>query len=489
MSEPHVQSAPLAYLGALDVVEALESGRWSSRDLVAELVERVRALDGATTSIQLHAMAALSDDALEQASRLDDERRAGALRGPLHGVPIVIKDNIEVTGLPAAAGSTSLAGRPALDAPLVARLREAGLVVLGSTNLSEWANMRSTRSTSGWSARGGLVANPWALDRSAGGSSSGSGAALAAGYAPLAIGTETDGSIVCPASLNGVVGLKPTVGVVSQERVVPVSASQDSPGPMGRSVGDVEALFSVLSGVPVPADASAPLRFAFATTWRANHPATDEMVHELVARLRRDGHDVIERAVPAPTSDVERDELTVLVAELRDDLTSYLARRAGEGVKSLADVVAFEREHAETELAFFGHDLFVMALASGGRDTDQYRRARSSNVQWATEVCLTPGLQDVDVILAPAYGPAWKSDLIVGGHSGVVASCATTPSAIAGWPIMSVPMGLVGGLPVGAALVGRAHDEWTLLRAARAVERAASWDPSARPTWREPSRG
>lgn len=349
--------------------------------------------------------------------------------------------------------------------------------------------MRSARSTSGWSARGGLVANPWALDRSAGGSSSGSGAALAAGFAPLAIGTETDGSIVCPASVNGVVGLKPTVGVVSQERVVPISASQDSPGPMGRNVRDVEALYSVLCATPTPVDTLAPLRFAFATTWIADHPATDAMAKELAESLRRDGHEVLDRAVPAPTPEVERDELTVLLAELRDDLTNYLAARPGEGVKSLEDVVAFEREHADTELAFFGHELFVMALASGGRDTDDYRRARLNNVQWATQECLSPGLEGVDVILSPAYGPAWKSDLVVGGHSGVAASCATTPSAIAGWPIMSVPMGLVGGLPVGAALVGRAHDEWTLLRAARALERVASWDPSARPTWREPSRG
>ena len=489
MSEPHAKSAPFAYLEAREVADALARRQFTSHDLVDALSERVRALDPATTVTQLRAVASLSDVALEQAQQLDDERRAGTTRGPLHGVPIVIKDNIEVTGMTGAAGSTSLVGRPARDAPIVTRLREAGLIVLATTNLSEWANLRSARSTSGWSAVGGLVANPWALDRSAGGSSSGSGAALAAGYAPLAVGTETDGSIVCPASVNGVVGLKPTVGVLSQVRVVPISASQDSPGPMGRSVRDVEALYSALSGSPAPAEVSAPLRFAFATSWSSNHPATDGLVRDLVDALRLDGHEVIERDVAVPTPDVEKDELTVLLSELVDDLTSYLSSRPGEGVKSLADVVAFEREHAATELAFFGHELFEMALASGGRDTNEYRSARFNNLKWAVEECLTPGLDGADVILAPAYGPAWKSDLIVGGHAGVAASCATTPPAIAGWPIMSVPMGLVGGLPVGAALVGRAHDEWTLLRAARAVERVASWDRSVRPAWREPSRG
>ncbi|HEY7931082.1 MAG TPA: amidase family protein [Acidimicrobiales bacterium] len=489
MNEPHVASAPVGYASVDEMANALAQGRWTSRDVVEQLSERVRVLDGASTPTQVRAMAAIAEDALEQATLLDQERAAGTLRSALHGVPIVIKDNIEALGLPGLAGATSLQGRPTRDAPLVTKLREAGLVVLGSTNLSQWANFRSPRSTSGWSATGGLVANPWALDRSAGGSSSGSGAALAAGYGPLAIGTETDGSIVCPASLNGVVGLKPTVGVTSREYVVPICASQDSPGPMGRSVHDVAALYAILTGSDAPAVEERPVRFAFATTWGANHPATDALTGEVIAALRHAGHEVIERAVAVPTPEVHNDELNVMLAELLEDLSAYLANRPGDGVKSLADVVAFEEAHATTELAHFGHELFLMALESGGRGAERYQSARARNLQWAMTECLEPGLDGVDAIIAPAYGPAWKSDLVIGGHYGVVASCATTASAIAGWPIMSVPAGLVGDLPVGVALVGRANDEWGLLRAARAVEEAAAWDPYARPTWRNPARG
>ncbi|MDE3007679.1 MAG: amidase [Acidobacteriota bacterium] len=489
MSEPHVESAVVGYAGVDEILDGLAAGRWTSRDIVEQLLERVRVLDDASSAVQLRAMAAVAEDALEQATRLDQERAAGTVRGALHGVPIVIKDNIEALGLPGLAGASSLRGRPTRDAPLVTKLREAGMVVLGSTNLSQWANFRSPRSTSGWSTTGGLVANPWALDRSAGGSSSGSGAALAAGYAPLAIGTETDGSIVCPASLNGVVGLKPTVGVTSRECVVPICASQDSPGPMGRSVRDVAALYGVLTGEDVPTDEERPLRVAFATTWGANHPATDALTREVVEALRSRGHEVIEREVAVPTPDVHNDELNVMLAELLEDLGAYLANRPGDGVKSLADVVAFEAANAATELPFFGHELFLMALESGGRGAERYQNARANNLQWAIDECLAPGLDGVDAILAPAYGPAWKSDLVIGGHYGVVASCATTASAIAGWPIMSVPAGLVGGLPVGVALVGRANDEWGLLRVARAVEEVATWSPHARPTWRAPSRG
>lgn len=489
MTDPHPQSVPYAYATVEEMADALASGRWTSYEIVEQLIERVRALDGPTTSTQLRAMAALSKDALDEATQLDEERRGGHLRGSLHGVPIVIKDNIEAVGLPGAAGSSSLLGRPASDAPLVTRLREAGLIVLGSTNLSEWANLRSPRSTSGWSATGGLVANPWALDRSAGGSSSGSGAALAAGYGPLAIGTETDGSIVCPSSVNGLVGLKPTVGVVSRVGVVPISASQDSPGPMGRNVRDVATLYSILAGEAVSLDDPAPLRFAFATTWGANHPATDAALSQLVDALRRAGHEVIERAVAIPTSEVLTDEMNVMLAELFDDLGAYLAGRRGEGVHSVADVVAFENAHAEIELPFFGHEFLEMAIASGGRAGELYQAARANSLKWAVEECLTPGLDGVDALLAPSYGPAWKSDLVVGGHYGVAASCATTPPAIAGWPIMNVPVALVGGLPVGAALVGRAHEEVTLLRAARAVEMASSWDPTSRATFEGPTRG
>jgi amidase len=483
--DPHPASATLGYLSSGEVLDALATGELTSEHLVEVLTARAAAIDDAASSTALRAFAALAPDALALARHRDDERRAGRLRGALHGVPVVVKDNIEATGLPATAGSTALRGRPARDAELVTRLRDAGAIVLASTNLSQWANFRSVRSTSGYSATGGLVANPWALDRSAGGSSSGSGAALAAGLAPLAVGTETDGSIVCPASLNGVVGLKPTVGVVPATRVVPISASQDSPGPMGRRVEDVARLFAVLGAREAPRTAS-PRTYVVAANWRTEHPATDALFDDLVVALRESGADVRERDLAVPGEQEESDELTVLRCEIADDLTAYLRERPGEGVASLAEVVDYEDREAALEQRYFGHDHFLAALASGGRAGEAYAPARRRNLEWAIATCLEPALEDAQVVLAPAYGPAWKSDLVVGGHPGP-ASVATMAPAIAGWPVASVPLGLVHGLPVGVAVLGRAHDEWTVLAAARVLE--ALIGPLARPTWRPPERG
>ncbi len=490
MSDHSVPDQPVHEMDARALAAHLADGSLSSEGVVGELIGRIGALDGPSTPTALRAVAALAPDALEVAAQRDAERRAGKVRGPLHGIPVLVKDNIEARGLPGLAGSTALVGRPTRDAPLVARLREAGAVVLGSTNLSQWANIRSARSTSGWSATGGLVANPWALDRSAGGSSSGSGAALAARYAPLAVGTETDGSIVCPSSLNGVVGLKPTVGAVPTAHVVPISASQDSPGPMARTVADVAALYEVLAGVRLPAVTGDP-RVVVAATWTTGHAATDALLEAAVAALAESGVPVRRRDVAVPGEPEGADELTVLLAELVDDLGAYLADRPGEGVRSLLEVIMHEDADAEAEQPYFGHDLFLQSVATGGRGGPAYRDARARNLAWAVEVCLEPALADADVLVAAAYGPAWKSDLVVGGHPAI-ASVATTPAAIAGWPIASVPVGLVHGLPVGAALIGRPGAEAMVLAAAARLEAAVAasgaWvDP--RPTFAGPSRG
>ncbi len=488
--DPHPPSAELGYLGVSEVLDRFDDGSLTSAALVEALLERIAFVDDPAGPIGLRAVAALAGDAREVAAERDAERSRGEHRGPLHGVPVMVKDNIEVTGLPGAAGCTALLGRPATDAPLVTRLREAGAVVLASTNLSEWANIRSARATSGWSATGGLVGNPWALDRSAGGSSSGSGAALAAGLAPLAVGTESDGSIVCPASVNGVVGLKPTVGTIPTAGVVPISASQDSPGPMGRTVDDVARLYAVLAGRLVEEPDGAGLRFVHATTWRTGHPGTDGAVGAFVAALRDTGHTVEEREVANSGPEVVDDEFQVLLAELVDDLGAYLAGRPGDGVRTLADVVAFDQVHAGVELPWFGDELFTQAIGTGGRRGAAYAGCRARNLQWAVTTCLGPGLDGADVLLAPAYGPAWKSDLTVGGHAGAVSSWVTTPAAIAGWPIMSVPIGLVHGLPVGLALIAHPGGEGTLLAAARRVESVAeAVAPLPRPTWAPPSRG
>jgi amidase len=370
----------------------------------------------------------------------------------------------------------------------VTRLREAGAIVFGSTNLSQWANIRSPRSTSGYSSSGGLVANPWALERSAGGSSSGSGAAVAAGLAPLAVGTETDGSIICPASVNGIVGLKPTVGVVPATHVVPISASQDSPGPMGRSVEDVALLFGVLSATSAPATGDVPT-FAVAWNWRTGNPGTDALFDEVVERLRQAGLQVTSREVAYPSNEVFQDEGTVLFSELFDDLTTYLSDRPGDGVHSLADVVAYEDEHADIELQFFGHEQFITALATGGRAGPNYEEARRRNLTWAVETCLTPALDGVDFLLAPSYGPSWKSDLVHGGLTGA-SSPVTMAPAIAGWPILGLPIGLVDDLPVGLAIVGRANSEWAMLDAASRVEAVIGYAAHPpRPLWKPPARG
>ncbi|MHB8380365.1 MAG: amidase family protein [Acidimicrobiales bacterium] len=488
MTDPHEASADVARLSVGEIVQRLSDGALTSTELIDCCLERVAAIDDVGTTIALNSIAATSENARDMALERDGERVRGVSRGALHGVPVLIKDNIEAVGLPGAAGSTALLGRPTRDAPLVTRLREAGAIVLGSTNLSQWANIRSPRSTSGYSATGGLVANPWALDRSAGGSSSGSGAALAGGLAPLAVGTETDGSIVCPASVNGVVGLKPTVGTVPTAHVVPISSSQDSPGPMGRNVRDVALLYGVLAQSEEPDARDAP-RFVVASNWRTGHPQTDQLFDDVVSALGGDGLALTLRDLALPGEQERRDEESVLYAELYDDLGAYLKGRSGGGVTSLEEVIAFEDEHRDREQRYFGHENFLAAVKSGGRNGPDYGEARKRNLAWALETCLTPGLDGVDVIIAPAYGPSWKSDLAVGGHPGPASPASMAP-AIAGWPIMCLPIGLIQGLPVGLAIIGRAHSEWTIIDAAHRIEKTLDGRNQWRtPLWKAASRG
>jgi amidase len=460
---------------ALDLADALASGATSSVDIVASLMERIVEIDAPGSEIELRSVLAVASDALANAKLLDEERSRGTVRGALHGVPILIKDNVEVVGLPGSAGSTALLGRPVTqDAPLVTRLRDAGLVILGSTNLSQWANMRSPFSTSGWSAVGGLTVNPYRLDRCAGGSSAGSGAALAARLAPLAIGTETDGSITCPASLNGVVGIKPAVGTVSGEGIVPISSSQDSAGPMARTVRDVAALYEVLAGLDHVLErvnrGIDDARVAVATNLTTGHPATDQLFLDVVEAARRAGASISEITVIEPDATVDADELAVLLAEMNDDLTLFLRRRGGEGPSTLAECIDFENVHRDVELPFFGHEFFDMALASGGRDGEKYHDARSRNVAWAVDQCLSPALANIECFIAPSYSPAWKNDLVLGGSGSARWSRVTQAPAIAGWPIATVPMGVVDGLPVGLSIVGRPGSETIMLAVAAGLE-------------------
>jgi len=453
----------------------MDRGRLTSADLVEHLLERIDRREP-----QLHALIAVHPQVHEQARAADARRATGRALSPLDGIPVIIKDNIECVGLPGTVGSLAMAGSPAeRDAPLVSRLRAAGMVVLAASNLSEWANFRGRSSTSGWSGVGGLTDNPWMSGHSAGGSSSGSGAALAARYAPLAIGTETDGSITCPASLCGVVGLKPTVGLVPVDGVAPIAASHDSPGPMGRSVADVGALLAVLTGHPVAVDLDpdreSRRRYVLGVpgAWLSGDPATDALFTRTVDGLRGAGMTVLE-VQAASADDSARDEITVLVHEMADDLGAYLASRPGTGPTSIAEVVAFNAAHAEEELAHFGQEYLEAAVTSGGRAAPGYRPARDRNLAWAVDRVLTPAFaHGVDALISPAYGPAWRSDLAAGDC--FIGGQVTSAPAIAGWPILTLPIGLVDGLPVGMSIVGPEQGEDALLAIGAAVEAAVGW--------------
>jgi amidase len=491
-ADPHPASAELAYLDAHDLRERLSAGTLTSVDLVTSLLDRIAALDHAGPS--LHAVISLAPDALAVAAELDAERAAGTLRGPLHGIPVLVKDNVDTAGpLGTTAGSLALAGRgPAVDAPLVVRLREAGAIILGKTNLSEWANIRSGMSSSGWSAVGGLCRNPHALDRSAGGSSSGSGAAVAAGYAPLAVGTETDGSITCPAALNGIVGLKPTVGSIPGTGIVPISHRQDTAGPMTRSIRDAALMFAVLAGRPAfsvdPGDSVAGLRIGIARSqmW-GHHPGSDAAAGAVVAALAAAGVEVVDDLV-LPDLPADRSIGRLLLTDLVHDLAGYLAGRDDAPVASLADVIAFNRAHADVELPHFGQDLFELAIDFAGADD------ADEKYQEALTVCLAAARTDgidklvgehrLDALVAPTYPPAWKIDLLDGDHG--LGSC-TSYSAIAGYPILTVPNGSLDGVPLSFALLGTAGSEPTLLRLGAFVERFAG--RAARPAFRPPTVG
>lgn len=456
---------------------------------VADSRDRWSEIDRPESVIGLRSIIALDPDAEERT------RRVAISEGPLSGVPVLVKDNIEAEGLPCTAGSLALRGVPINgDSPVAERLRRAGAVIIGASNLSEWANIRSTRSSSGWSAVGGLVGNPWALDRSAGGSSSGSGAAVAAGIVPMAVGTETDGSITCPAALNGVVGIKPTVGLVPTAGVVPVSGSQDTPGPLARTVDEAALMLAVLADDPGLIERSrrvdvASMRLGVVDSWRTGHAATDALFDQLLESVTTDFAGLSPSNMVATSEDVQADEFTVLVHELRSDLDDYLARRAAKGgPASVSDVVEFNKRHAADELAHFGQEIFEMAAASAGRSAPEYAEARKRNLEWARTHLMT-ALGQHDVLIAPAYMPAWKTDFVL-GHPPA-GGAVTTPAAIAGLPIITIPMGLVAGLPVALALVGGARSEEALIAVARWIEARLGLvsDPLWGPHFISPTRG
>ena len=451
------------FTSAIDQIELVHQGKKDAQELTIEALARIDAID--RNGYQLNSILALSFDALENSEKINP-----AL--PLAGIPVVIKDNVEAIGLPASAGSLALRDYPVKqDSTIARRLRMAGANIIGATNLSEWANIRSPESTSGWSALGGLTANPWKHPHSAGGSSSGSGAAIAAGLVALAVGSETDGSIVCPASLNGCVGIKPTVGSIPRDGMVPISSSQDSPGPMARTVIDTALLLEVMMsarGFVSAANADFSPTIGFVKSWTTNHDGTNALLMDAVSKLSAAGLAIVEINAPAPDDSVGLDEFHVLLHELHDDLGEYLSQRCGSSLSSLADVVAFNRTHSDTELQHFGQEYFDLALELGGRG-DEYLAKRKRNVDWASSM-LGKAFTGVDVLIGATYAPAWLSNLEGSDdHSG--ASWITTAPSITGDPVGCLPMGITDGLPVGLGVVAPAYEEELLVASMARIEK------------------
>lgn len=472
-----------------DLANLMERGEASAESIAAHYLERIERID--RDGARLRSVLEVNPDALAIARERDEERRRGEARGPLHGVPVLLKANID-TGdrMTTTAGSLALAGHRARhDAFLVARLRRAGAVVLGKTNLSEWANFRSTRSASGWSSEGGQTRNPHALDRSPCGSSSGSGAAVAADLAPAAIGTETDGSITCPAAVNGIVGLKPTIGLVSRSGIIPIAASQDTAGPMTKTVEDAALLMDAIVGtddadaVTAAALERGPWDFRGALTRGVRGARLGVMraafgVHERAAEvgeaaletLRELGAEVVEGVDLKGVDAVREDELTVLLYEFRLGLDAYLAEHPDAPVRSLEEVVTFNRAQAERAMPYFKQELFERAL-EGGVDEGAYREARARCLQATRDEGIDRVLRELrlDALVAPSTGPAWVTDPIAGDRS---LGGAWSMSAIAGYPHVTVPAGGAFGLPIGVSFFASAFADATLLAFAHAFERA-----------------
>lgn len=479
---------------ATTLQQEMTEGRINSELITAIYLDRILKLDD--NGPKINAVIATFPDAMNEARRLDAERRAGKVRGPLHGIPVLLKDNVEAAGpVPTTAGSLALAGNITnRDAPLVARLREAGAVILGKTNLSEWANIRSGESTSGWSAVGGLTKNPHALDRNTCGSSAGSGAAVAASLAALAIGTETDGSITCPAGINGIVGFKPSVGLVSRSLIVPISHSQDTAGPMALSVRDAAAMLTVIAGRdpadPATIDADAHKRdftaalSADALKGRRIGVLADRLGARADIRMLFDaavkamegaGATIIEiKDSKSGLDDLGNAELEVLMTELKADMAAYLASLPNaNGLRTLADLIAFNKSHPE-ELRWFDQSLFELAETKGGLDSAAYLDAKAKAARLAGPEGIDRLLNDnkVDFLVGITNGPAWTTDLVNGDH--YIGPSVSQMPAVAGYPHLTVPMGAIEGLPVGLSFIGTKYSDADVLAAGYAYEQASA---------------
>jgi len=473
-----------------DLQQLVGSGKETSRSLTEKYLARIQDIDKAGPMI--NSVIEVNPDALEIAEARDRERRDSGIRGPLHGIPVLIKDNIDTSDkMNTTAGSLALLGStPPRDAFVVTQLRKAGAVILGKTNLSEWANIRSAHSTSGWSGRGGLTRNPYALDRNPCGSSSGTGAAVSANLCAAGVGTETDGSVVCPSSANGLAGMKPTVGLVSRTGIIPISHSQDTAGPMARTVRDVAILLSAMAGADTEDKATAAsagkiqpdytkfldanglkgARLGIVRKYFGFNDAVDQLMESVIGQLKSAGAEIVDPADIPTIGKFDDTELAVLLYELKADLAAYLARLGDSApVKSLKDVIEFNDKHKTKEMPYFGQDIFLKAEEKGPLTTKEYVDALANNhkLTRADGIDFVMDKFKLDALVAPTGSPAWLTDLINGDHAS---GGSSNSAAVAGYPNINVTAGNLYGLPVGVSFFGRAWSEGTLLKIAYAFE-------------------
>ncbi len=470
----------------------MAAGTETARSIAAAYLDRIAALDRAGP--QVNSVIEINPDALQIADERDRERRERGPRSRLHGIPVLIKDNIDTADrLQTTAGSRALSGNiAAKDAHLARLLREAGAVILGKTNLSEWANFRSTRSTSGWSSRGGQTRNPYALDRSPCGSSSGSAAAVAANFCTAAVGTETDGSIICPAANNGIVGIKPTIGLVSRSGIIPISHSQDTAGPMARTVTDAVILLGAIAG-PDPQDPVTVegekfghrdytrfllpdglegARIGIARNFFGGHPRVDAIMESAIHSMEENGAVIVDKANIETIEQFRKTELEVLLYEFKHDLNLYLATlSANIGIRSLKDLIRFNAANAEVMMPYFGQEILIQAQEKGPLSEKAYLEALAENQRLTRNEGIDRVITDLrlDAIVAPSNAPAWLIDWVRGdSHSGGSSSTA----AVAGYPVITVPAGYIHGLPIGISFFSTAYQEPALIRIAYAFEQA-----------------
>src|ERR1043166_9084659 len=493
----------LEELTVADFQAGAKAGKYTARRVAEMYLKRIEEVDRRGPA--LNSVIEVNPEALAIADALDRERKAGRVRGPLHGVPVLIKDNIGTADrMETTAGSLALVGaRPARDAFVAERLREAGAVILGKTNLSEWANFRSTHSTSGWSGRGGQTRNPYALDRNPCGSSSGSGAAVSANLCLVAVGTETDGSIVCPSGTCGVVGIKPTLGVVSRSGIIPIAHSQDTAGPMARTVRDAAALLQVLAaedpadrvpgggpnfanwtaGVAGSLDPGAlrGARIGVARKFFGFNDQVDKLMADAIDLMKREGATVVDPADMPTHGKLDAPEFDVLLFEFKADINKYLAELpAGDHPRTLKDLIDFNDKNRDKEMPFFGQEIFTKAQAKGPLTDPAYLKALRScrTLSRAQGLDAVMTRNNLDAIIAPTGGPAWTTDLLNGDH---FTGGSSTPAAVAGYPNVQVPAGYVYGLPIGISFYGRAFTEPKLIRIAYAYEQASKHRRPPRP--------